>query len=156
MNLTGFADADWGSDKSDRKSFTGFVFKFSSSAVSWKSCKQRTVALSTTEAEYMALSDATKEAIYLRNLLFELTGKLNCVDIYNDNQSAQKLARNPIFHDRSKHIDIRYHFLRDALSENKINLKYLSTDEMVADIMTKSLQNVKNAKFVKDLGLSIV
>lgn len=153
-SIVGFADADWGSDRLDRKSFSGYVFKFCGGSISWKSCKQRTVALSTTEAEYMALSDATKEAIYLRNLLFELTGRLDCIEIYNDNQSAQKLANNPIFHDRSKHIDIRYHFLRDAVLENKISLKYLSTEEMVADILTKPLQNVKNKKFLGYLGLS--
>lgn len=153
-SIVGFADADWGSDRLDRKSFSGYVFKFCGGSISWKSCKQRTVALSTTEAEYMALSDATKEAIYLRNLLFELTGRLDCIEIYNDNQSAQKLANNPVFHDRSKHIDIRYHFLRDAVLENKISLKYLSTEEMVADILTKPLQNVKNKKFLGYLGLS--
>lgn len=151
--LIGYADADWGSSKHDRKSFTGYVFKFSGGSVSWKSCKQRTVALSTTEAEYMALCEAAKDAIYLRNLLCEITGKLDCIDIYNDNQSAQKLASNPVFHDRSKHIDIRYHFLRNAVSENMINLKYMSTEEMVADILTKPLQNVKNSKFVNYLGL---
>ncbi|XP_057671346.1 uncharacterized protein LOC130903102 [Diorhabda carinulata] len=113
--LTVFTDADWGADKKDRKSFTGYVFKLSGGSVSWKSCKQRTVALSTTEAVYMALSEAAKEAIYLRNLLFEITGEFDCINIFNDNQSAQKLACNPDFHDRSKHIDIRYHFVIDAL-----------------------------------------
>ena len=101
----------------------------------------------------MALIEGTKEDVYLRNLLSDLTEKLDCVDIFNDNQSAQKLANNPVFHDRSKHIDISYHFLRDIVSEGTVNLKYLPTSEMIADILTKPLQYVKNNKFVEGLGL---
>lgn len=153
LNLVGFVDADWGSNKRDRKSYSGYIFKLSGAAISWKSCKQKTVALSSTEAEYMALSEATKEAIYLRNLLSDLTGQQDCVEIYNDNQSTQKLANNPVFHDRSKHIDIRYHFVRDAVRDKIIDLKYLPTGEMIADILTKPLKGVKNAKFVQGLGL---
>lgn len=152
-DLIGYVDADWGSNKKDRKSYTGYVFKLAGASISWRSCKQKTVALSSTEAEYMALSEATKEAIYLRNLLEDLLGKLDCVLIYNDNQSAKKLAYNPVLHDRSKHIDIRYHFVRDAVSDRIIEVKYLPTNDMIADILTKSLQSVKNAKFVKSLGL---
>lgn len=151
--LIGFVDADWASDKSDRKSYTGFVFKLSGGSISWKSKKQNTVALSSTEAEYMALSEAAKEAIYLRNLLGELTGKLDCVKVFNDNQSALKLSVNPMFHERTKHIDVRYHFVREVVSNNIIKVDYLSTAEMTADILTKGLKNVKHQKFVKDLSL---
>lgn len=154
LNLIGYVDADWGSNKIDRKSYTGYVFKFAGGSISWRSCKQKTVALSSTEAEYMAISEATKEAIYLRNLINDLIGKLDCVILFNDNQSARKLAYNPILHERSKHIDIRYHFIRNAVSDKIINIQYLSTNEMIADILTKILQNTKNAKFVQGLGLS--
>lgn len=152
-DLQGHVDADWGSDKTDRKSYTGFVFKLSGGAVSWKSCKQKTVALSSTEAEYMALSEATKEAIYLRNLLCEISGSLDCITIFNDNQGAQKLCSNPVFHDRSKHIDIRHHFVREALQNKTIDLKYVCSDEMLADVLTKGLKSVKHSKFVVGLGL---
>lgn len=152
-HVEGYVDADWASDKNDRKSYTGYVFKLSGSAVSWKSVKQKSVALSSTEAEYMALSEATKEAIYLRSLLSELIGKLECIVIFNDNQSAQKLSTNPVFHERSKHIDVRYHFIREAISENLIDIKYMQTDEMIADVLTKGLQNVKHNKFVRNMGL---
>lgn len=151
--LEGFADADWASNTLDRKSYTDFVFKLSNSAISWESPKQETVALSSTEAEYMALSEASKEAIYLRNLLFELTGKLNCILLYNDNQSAQKLAENPIYHKWSKHIDVRHHFVREAVSNKFIKISYLPTAEQPADLLTKSLNYVKHNDFRKKLGM---
>lgn len=137
----GFVDSDWGSNKQDRKSYTGYVFKLSGAAVSWKSCKQKTIALSSTEPEYyMALSEASKEAIYLRNLLSEIQGRLDIITLYNDNQGAQKLCSNPVFHEKTKHIDIRHHFVREAVENKLIKLDYLSTDEMVADILNKRLK----------------
>lgn len=151
--LEGFVDADWGSNKIDRKSYTGFVFKLSEASISWKSSKQKTVALSSTEAEYMALSDAAKEAIYLKNLLYEITGINDCVIMFNDNQGAQKLSSNPVFHERSKHIDIRHHFIRQCLSDKIIKLVYLSTDKMTADVLTKPLKSSKHNDFVNSLGL---
>src|SRR5207249_9529892 len=96
----------------DRRSFTGFHFEFAGTSVNWESKKQRTVALSSTEAEYMELTEATKDAIYLTRLLRELGMEIDApITIYNDNQGAKKLAENPIFHSRSKHIDIRHHFV---------------------------------------------
>lgn len=101
----------------------------------------------------MALSEATKEAIYFKNLLNELIGENHCITLYNDNISAQKLANNPLFHRRSKHIDIRHHFIREAIADENIELKYLSSDEMTADIFTKSLNAQKYDKFRSKLGL---
>ncbi|XP_026475639.1 uncharacterized protein LOC113380719 [Ctenocephalides felis] len=153
-NLVGYTDADWASDNVDRKSYTGFCFKFSNSIISWESSKQKTVALSSTEAEYMAISDASKEAIYLKNLLMELTDVNESVRIYNDNKSAQKLSYNPVFHKRSKHIDVRHHFIREAIADGVIDLKYMQTNDMPADIFTKSLSVHKHLKFLKQLGMS--
>lgn len=154
-NIEGFVDADWAGDKRDRKSYTGYVFKLSENAISWESRKQRTVALSSTEAEYMAISEAAKEAIYLKNLLCELMGKSSSssVKLYNDNLSAQKLALNPMYHKRLKHIDIRHHFIREAVLNKNIELAYVPTDEMTADIMTKSLGVCKHNKFVSNMGI---
>lgn len=143
--LQGFVDSDWGSDNMDRKSYTGFCFQLSNGPVSWESRKQKTVALSSTEAEYMA--------IYLKNLLYDLIGNDNCVIIYNDNIGAQKLSTNHVYHKRSKHIDIKYHFIREVVATNQIVLKYLPTAEMPADLLTKSLCSVKHNKFVRDLGI---
>ncbi|XP_045466761.1 secreted RxLR effector protein 161-like [Harmonia axyridis] len=155
-DLEGFADADWANDKSDRRSYTGFVFRLSGGAISWQSMKQRTVALSSTEAEYMALSEAVKEAIYLKNLLFELVRFKDRIVVFNDNQGAQKLLANPSNHCRTKHIDVRHHFVRDCVDQKQINVQYISTDEMVADILTKGLNNVKNSNFCSKLGLVYV
>lgn len=152
FDLEGFVDSDWANDH-DRKSYTGYVFKLSGGPISWQSSKQKSTALSSTEAEYIGLSEASKEAVYLKNILSELIDFKSSVMIYNDNQSAQKLASNPIFHKRSKHIDVRYHFVRECVSNNLITIRYQQTNEMVADILTKSLANFKHFYFVEKLGL---
>lgn len=152
--LEGFVDSDWGSSSFDRKSYSGFCFKLSSSVISWKSQKQKTVALSSTEAEYVAISEACKEAIYLRNLVFELTNELHCLTLFNDNQSAQKLCLSHNLHEKSKHIDVRHHFVKEAVDNGWIRTQYLSTSEMPADILTKGLPPVKHYKFLNALGIS--
>lgn len=153
MELEGFVDADWAADVTDRRSFTGFCFRLSGSIVSWESRKQNCVALSSTEAEYIAISEASREAIYLYNLFGEFVGINSCITLYNDNQSAQKLCINPTFHKRAKHIDIKYHFVREAIFNNFVNIKYLETSNMPADILTKSLPIVKHNKFAIELGI---
>lgn len=153
-SLKGFADADWAGNPADRKSVTGYCFKLSGATISWESRKQTTVALSSTEAEYMALSEACKEAIYLRNLIRELVDVDKCVSICSDNQSAIKLSANPVFHKRSKHIDVRHHFVREAVNEKQIEVKYLSTHDMPSDVLTKALCSEKHNKFVKEMGLT--
>lgn len=153
--LSGFADADWGNDPVDRRSYTGYVFICSGAAVSWCSRKQRTVALSSTEAEYMSLTEAAKECIYLSSLLKELgLHSLAEIILYNDNQSAGKLARNPVFHARSKHIPIKMHFIRNALQQEQFRLEYLSTGKMVADVLTKALPKPKFEFCAIGLGLN--
>jgi len=135
--LIGFAEADWGSCVVDRRSFSGYVFMLSGAAISWKSQKQRTVSLSSTEAEYVSLSEATKEAIHLRSLLHELDlSTIANIELHSDNQGALFLASDPVHHARTKHIDIKYHFVRDAVRSKQIIVKYLSTDKMIADILT--------------------
>lgn len=156
LNVTGYVDADWASNHLDRRSYTGYVFKIGAAAVSWESKKQRTVALSSTEAEYMALSDGAKEAKFIRSFLFETIGRLSSVTLFNDNQSAQKLCNSQIHHNRSKHIDIRHHFVRQVVKDKIVNLKYLSTELMPADILTKSLCRDKHFNCVSDLGLKTI
>ena len=152
--LIGLADADWGNSELDRRSYTGYSFILSGAAVSWCSRKQKTVALSSTEAEYMCLSEAAKEAIFCITLLKELGCKsLAKVQLFNDNQSAIKLARNPVYHSRSKHIEIRFHFIREAIQRHPIRLDYLPTEEMTADVLTKPLPVAKHNKCIAELGL---
>jgi hypothetical protein len=152
--LEGFVDADWGNCPNDRKSFTGYVFMLGGGPVSWDARKQKTVALSSTEAEYMGLAEATKEASYLRSFLIELgLDNLSSVVVYEDNLGALKLAANPTFHNRSKHIDIKYHFIRDAVKEKILSLSHVSSAEMVVDDLTKGLPGSRHQRCVRELGL---
>ena len=148
----GYADADYGSSPVDRRSYTGYTFKLCGASISWESRKQRTPALSTTEAEYMALTAASKEAIYLRNLIQEVFGIIHPITIYNDNQSSLKLIRNNTYHSRTKHIDIKHHFIRQ-LSQSDFIFQYIPTNEMTADILTKPLTRIKHSRFTILLGL---
>ena len=139
--LQGFSDADWAGDTMSRRSTSGYAFMMSGGCNSWKSKKQRTVALSSTEAEYMALSEATQEAIWLKAFLCEL-GEISsdtAVKIFEDNQGSIALAKNPQYHKRTKHIDIKYHFVREKVEDGQVILEYISTLDMLADIMTKPI-----------------
>ncbi|CAH2109021.1 unnamed protein product [Euphydryas editha] len=151
--LEGYVDADWASDTTDRRSYTGYCFIKSESAISWESKKQRTVALSSCEAEYMAMSEACREAIYLRNLEIESKGFCNRIVLYSDSQSALKLANNHQSHKRSKHIDVRYNFIRDVINNDIIETKYLPTASMPADLLTKGLPSIKHYRFMKAIGM---
>lgn len=138
--LIGYADADWGNDCEDRRSISGFVYQIFDATVSWTSRKQNTVALSSTEAEYVSLSQATCEAIWIRNLLVELGIPMDKpVKIYEDNQSCIKISEEPREHKRMKHVDIRFHFIRECIQNKIIQPVYISTKEQVADILTKGL-----------------
>lgn len=118
--------------------------------MAWESRKQRTVALSSTEAEYMGISDAMKEAIYLRTFLEELGyDSLKNITIMCDNIGAQKIALNPVSHSRTKHIDIRHHFVRDVLNSGNITLDYTPTEDMAADVLTKGLDTKKHRKLLR-------
>ena len=111
------------------------------------------MALSTTESEYMALTQATKEAISLRHLCQTLGFDQESMIIMGDNQSSIALAKNPAYHTRSKHIDIQYHFLREKVTDCTVQLQYCPTEDMVADILTKPLAKEKHTKFTEVLGL---
>lgn len=136
----GFSDADWAGDTNDRKSTSGYMFMINGGAISWKSQKQRCVALSTAEAEYVAMASAAQESVWLRQLIAELTNASKpSTLIYEDNQSAIAMTKNPQFHGRAKHIDIKHHFIREQVAQGVITLEYCPTTEMTADILTKGL-----------------
>lgn len=153
--MKGFADADWTNSLIDRKSYTGYVFTLGGGAISWESKKQNSVALSSTEAEYVAISEAAKEAVYIRGFLKKITDLNDSIVIYNDNQSAQKLVYNPIFHNRTKHIEVKYHFIREIVDKKIIEVEYMPTEEMLADVFTKSLYYPKHNNCLKGIGLYI-
>ncbi|UYV66573.1 hypothetical protein LAZ67_4002149, partial [Cordylochernes scorpioides] len=140
--LHGYADADWGGNLVDRKSHTGIVYFLARGPIAWESKKQQTVTLSSTESEYIALCEAGKEAVYLRALLDEMGfGELlnGPTVLKTDNQGAQQLARNPVYHARTKHIDIKWHFIRSICSDGLVEVVHTPTQENVADILTKGL-----------------
>lgn len=143
LTLEAYCDADYAGDIDTRRSTTGYVFILSGGAISWSSRLQPTVAASTTEAEYMAAAYAIKEALWIRTLMNELGQDLKTIMIYADNQGAIKLLKNPVFSMRSKHIDVIYHFARERVMRKDITFKYISTDKMVADILTKPLPTAK-------------
>ena len=136
----GYADADWGGDLDTRRSTTGYIFKVYGGVVAWKSRRQNTVALSTTEAELMASSEATRQAIWLRQLLSDLQLPLEQpLPILNDNNGAIALSKNPVNHDKSKHIDMRHKFVREKVEDNTVTLSHVPSAENMADLLTKSL-----------------
>ena len=138
--LFGYSDADWAGDVDTRKSTSGYVFQFGAATFSWSSKKQSTVAKSSTEAEYVALSSATQEAVWLRRLMKDLGRQMDApTTIYKDNQGAIELAKNAKYHNRTKHIDICHHFVHKRVVSNEISITYCPTEDMVADIMTKGL-----------------
>ena len=139
-NLIGFSDADWAGDMDNRHSITRNLFIMSGVAISWLSRKQSVVALSTTEAEYIVLSTATQEAVRLRSLLsdIKITPTIPTI-IREDNQGTIHVARNPISHTRTKHIDIKLHFVREVLYDRVTEFVYCPTEQMTADILTKAV-----------------
>ncbi|KAJ4716489.1 Retrovirus-related Pol polyprotein from transposon TNT 1-94 [Melia azedarach] len=128
FELIGYSDSDWAGDTDDPKSTTGFVFFMGDTAFTWMSKKQPIVTLSTCEAEYVAATSCVCHAIWLRNLLKELRwSQEKPTKIYVDNKSAIALAKNPMFHDRSKHIDMRYHYIRECITRNDVHMEYVKS-----------------------------
>lgn len=153
-NLYGFTDSDYASDIDTRRSTSGYVYKLCNGPITWSSKRQPTVTLSTTEAEYVAASQATKEAIWLQKLLFDIHEEVIKPTILNvDNQSSIKLIRNPEFHNRTKHIDVQYHFVRDKYEAGDIVPVYVNTREQQADIFTKPLPKRRFQELCKKLGI---
>lgn len=166
-NLQGYTDADWAGDCDTRRSTSGYIFNVGSGAISWSSKRQPTVALSSCEAEYMGQTQATKEAVWLKLLLHELNTPspsqntentatnpaLYSVIIHCDNQGAIALSKNPQAHSRSKHIDIQWHYQREKIEDGSVELRYIPTDQQIADGLTKPLSKDKFLAFRNALGL---
>lgn len=149
LKLTGYCDSDWGSS-GDRHSVMGYCFKLNNQdpLISWKSKKQRIVALSTCEAEYVSISYAVQECNFLSQLYVNVTGsQRDTALIFVDNQGAIALAKNPVYHQKSKHIDIKYHFVRSQIEDRSVELVYVPSDENVADMFTKPISKSKLLKF---------
>ena len=141
-------------NQEDFKSTTGYVFIASSGAITWKSKKQSIIALSTTESEYIALAKSGKEAVWLRNLFQELGFvQKNPTIIYGDNYGSVELSHNSQFHQRSKHIDLRYHWIRELVNKNTIDIQTCRDSEQTADVLTKALPKPKHTQHRYEMGI---
>jgi hypothetical protein len=157
-SLVGYSDTDYAADTADRRSTMGYAYILSGAAVTWASRKQQSIATSTTEAEYIGLCNASKEAVWIRNLLkhlrrSEYAGETQATRILGDNQSSLKLVTNPEFHSRSKHIDVQYHYTRELVEDGIVEIDYIPTTEMAADCLTKPLKRRKLEVNLEALGL---
>ena len=154
QQLYGYSDSDWGNDVNDRRSFTGWVFLLHDGAVSWQSCKQRTVALSSVEAEYMAATHAAREAVWWRTFLTELgQSPSTAITVHSDSQGAIALAKNPEHHKRTKHIDIQHHFVREQVTAGAVVMPHIGTEEMAADVLTKALPVERHVTLARKMGV---
>lgn len=151
--LTACTDSDWASDPNTRCSQTGFFLKLASGIFSWQSRAQKTVALSSTEAEYMALSDCSCQVIWICNLLGEVGYQFGLIHICGDNQGSIFMGSSPVTETRLKHIDIRYHYIREVVESKLVEVFYIDDNDNPADMFTKNLGHVKFQKFRALLGL---
>ena len=149
--LSGYSDSDWAGCVVSCKSTSGQIFRLGGCTISWRSKKQPIVALSSTEAEYVALCEASQETAWLRRLLFDVgLVQSEPTIIYEDNQGAMALARNPKDHPRTKHIDVRYHYIRECIERKRVSVVYLPTADMVADTLTVNWKMKHDSTFVHE------
>lgn len=152
--ILGYCDSDWGGDIIGRKSTSAYYFSFGRSPISWASQLQKTVALSSCEAEYMALKEAVKEYLYLISVIKQLNiENKEKFHLFTDSLSAIELANNPEHHAKTKHIDIQYHFVREHVTNNTIQLSHISTKEQLADMLTKALSGPTFKNLVRQMNL---
>jgi hypothetical protein len=151
--LIAYTDSDYAADPIKRRSTTGFLFKLANGIISWQSRAQKTIALSATEAEYMALSDCSRQAVWIQNILSELGLNTKAVPICADNEGGIFIASNPVQERRTKHIDVRYHYVRDLVEQKRVEIVWVPTDDNIADMFTKNLGHIKFLKFRSKLGL---
>ena len=152
FTLKAYCDSDWATDVDDRKSITGYVIYAQGGAIVWKSKKQPTTARSSAEAEYVSLADTVSELLWVLMALKELGVTVEGeVEIFIDNQAAQNMAKNPVNQERTKHIDVAYHFVREVVATKVVTLYYINTKNNISDLLTKSTKRVDFQRLVGNL-----
>ncbi|KAK2369168.1 putative mitochondrial protein [Trifolium repens] len=153
--LYGYCDADWDGSADDRKSTSGGCFFLGNNLISWFSKKQNCVALSTAEAEYIAAGSSCSELVWMKQMLKEYDVEQDALTVYCDNMNAINISKNPVQHSKTKHIDIRHHYIRDLVENKVVTLEHVGTKEQVADIFTKALDGVQFEKLRGKLGICL-
>ncbi|BFG37724.1 hypothetical protein CerSpe_239980 [Prunus speciosa] len=153
VELAGYSDADWAGNIDDRKSTTGGCFYIGNNLVSWFSKKQNCVSLSTAEAEYIAAGSCCIQLLWMKQMLNDYGIRQGKMVSYCDNMSAINISKNPVQHSRTKHIDIRHHFIRELVEENVLSLEFITTEKQLADIFTKPLDNLRFETLRQSLGI---
>lgn len=151
--LAGYSDADWAGDSDDRKSTTGGCFYIGNNLVSWYSKKQNSISLSTAEAEYIAAGSCCSQLLWMKQMIAEYGYVQDNIIVYCDNTSAINISKNPVQHSRTKHIDIRHHFIRELVENKTIKLEHVATEVQHADIFTKSLDATRFELLRKTIGV---
>jgi len=152
--LLGYSDSDFAGDTQDRKSTTGVIYFLGGNLITWASQKQKIVALSSCEAEYVAAAAAACQGVWLSRLIGDLLGTKEApIKLLMDNMSAIALSKNPVHHDRSKHIDTKFHFIRECIEQGKVEIDHVRTEDQLADIFTKALGRVSFLQMRQALGI---
>jgi hypothetical protein len=146
-SLLAYAGSDWASDPNTRKSTSSYVVKLAGAIFSWNTCAQKTVVLSSTEAKYMSLSDTSHQLVWVRNLFSKLGIELAPIPLFGDNQGLIFIASNPVQEKCSKHINLCYHYIRDVVQDDKVELFFVEGTQNPVDMFTKNLGRVKFLKF---------
>ena len=149
MSLAGFSDFDWAGNANDRKSTTRGCFYVEANLVAWMSKKQNYISLSTAKAEYIAARSYCSQLLWMKKLLSDYGIPQDTMVVYCDNSSARDISKNPVQHSKTKHIELRYHFIRDLVEKKIVILEYIPTDRQNADIFTKPLDGSNLRHFIK-------
>ena len=152
-SIAAYTDSDWASDPITRRSVTGYFFKLAGGPIIWRSQAQTTVAHSSTEAEYMAVSDCSCQVSWICNIFYELGMRLGLFLVYGDNQGSIFIGSNPVQEICTKHIDLKYHYIHECIAKGKIKVFFVPSEDNTADILTKNLGCIKFEKFRAELGL---